>query len=393
MKRKDFLKIAGAAAAGSLVSLRRGLAQTLTGGKGKTRVSVKLLDLELRHAWGLSRGTWTTRRNAFVRIERDGTFGIGEAAPIARYDENAEGAAAFIEKARPVLERDLREYASRWNDLEALGPGEHAAKAACDMALLDWVGKKLGVPLWRLLGLDPDKTLATSYSIGIDAVPMMQQKVREAAGFGVYKIKVGTKDDRKIIEGIRAVTAKPLRVDANEGWKSREEALEMIDWLAGQGVEMVEQPMPAAMLGDYAWLKERTKVPIFADESLMKASDIPRIAPYFHGLNIKLMKCGGIQEAVRMAAIARAMGLRLMIGCMIESSLGISAAAALTPLFDLADLDGNLLISNDPFQGVRTVKGRLVLNDLAGLGVTGDVWPPPAGSGGNSEGLTNARPG
>jgi L-alanine-DL-glutamate epimerase-like enolase superfamily enzyme len=374
MKRKDFLKLSGAAAAGSFFSIPSVLGQALKDGGGKTRVSVKLLDLKLRHAWGLSRGTWTTRRNAFLKIERDGTVGIGEAAPIARYEETAEGAAAFIEKARPVLERDLREYAIRWDEIEALTPGEHAAKAALDMALLDWTGKKLGVPLCRLLGLSRDKALTTTYSIGIDEVAVMQQKVREAADFGVYKIKVGSQDDRKIIEGIRAVTRKPLRADANEGWKSKEEALEMINWMAGRGVELIEQPMPAAMLKDYAWLKERAKLPIFADESLMKASDIPKIAPYFHGLNIKLMKCGGVQEAVRMAAMARALGLKLMVGCMIESSLGISAAAAVTPLFDYADLDGNLLIANDPFQGVRTVKDRLVLNDRPGLGVTGDVW-------------------
>jgi len=381
MKRQDFLKIAGAAAGCSLVSLRSGFAQAARSGAGKTRVSVKLLDLQLRHSWGLSRGTWTTRRNAFVRVERDGTVGLGEAAPIARYGESAEGAGAFIEKARPVLERDLWEYAARWNELEALAPGEHAAKAALDMALLDWVGKKLNVPLWKLLGLSRGAALTTTYSIGIDEIPVMQQKVREAADFGVYKVKVGTKDDRRIIEGIRAVTAKPLRADANEGWKSKEEALEMIDWMAGQGVELVEQPLPAAMLKDHAWLKERSRLPLFADESLMKASDIPAIAPYFHGLNIKLMKCGGVQEAVRMAAMARALGLRLMIGCMIESSLGISAAAALTPLFDHADLDGNLLISNDPFRGVRTDKDRLVLGDGPGLGVEGDVWTAAAVSG------------
>lgn len=374
MKRQDFLKLAGVAAGCSLVSQRSGFAQAAGGGAGKTRVSVKLLDLQLRHSWGLSRGTWTTRRNAFVRLERDGTVGLGEAAPIARYQETAEGAAAFVERARPVLERDLWEYAFRWNEIEALGPGEHAAKAALDMAVLDWVGKKLRMPLWKLLGLGRERALTTTYSIGIDEVPVMQQKVREAADFGVYKIKVGSKDDRRIIEGIRAVTRKPLRVDANEGWKSKEEALEMIDWMAGQGVELVEQPLPAAQLKDYAWLKERSKLPLFADESLMKASDIPVIAPYFHGLNIKLMKCGGVQEAVRMAAMARALSLRLMIGCMIESSLGISAAAALTPLFDHADLDGNLLIANDPFKGVQTVKDRLVLNDKPGLGVEGDVW-------------------
>ncbi|HVP91040.1 MAG TPA: enolase C-terminal domain-like protein, partial [Terriglobales bacterium] len=168
--------------------------------------------------------------------------------------------------------------------------------------------------------------------------------------------------------------SKPLRVDANEGWTTKEEALENINWMAGMGVEYVEQPMPAGMLRDYAWLKERAKLPIYADESLMKASDIPRIAPYFDGLNIKLMKCGGIQEAVRMVAMARALGLKLMIGCMVETSLAISAAAAITPLFDHADLDGNLLSATDPFKGVKTVKDQLVLNGRPGLGVEGSVW-------------------
>lgn len=299
---------------------------------------------------------------------------MGEAAPIARYNETAESAAAFIDKAGPTLGRDLGEYAVRFGEIEAIAPGEHAAKAALDMAVLDWVGKRLKLPLWRLLGLGRDKTVTTSFSIGIDEVPVMQQKVREAGEFGVYKIKVGTPDDRKIIEGIRAVTDKPLRIDANEGWKTKEEALEMINWMAGLGVEIAEQPLPAAQLDDYAWLKERAKIPIFADESLIQPSDLPRIAPYFHGVNVKLMKCGGVQEAVRLAGMARALGLKLMIGCMIESSLGISAAAAVASLFDCADLDGNLLVSNDPFHGVGTVKGRIVLNDKPGLGVEGDLF-------------------
>jgi L-alanine-DL-glutamate epimerase-like enolase superfamily enzyme len=374
MRRQEFLKLAGAAAAGSLLARCSPGPEAWNGAAGATKISVKIYELKLRQAWGLSRGTWTTRRNAFVRIERDGVAGFGEAAPIARYNETAESAAAFVEKARPVLDRDLGEYAVRFSEIEAVGPGEHAAKAALDMAVLDWVGKRLGLPLWKLLGLGRDKVMTTTYSIGIDEVPVMQDKVREAADFSVYKIKVGTPDDRKIIEGIRAVTDKPLRTDANEGWKTREEALEMIDWMAGLGVELVEQPLPADRLEDYAWLKERARIPIFADESLIQPSDLPRIAPYFHGVNVKLMKCGGVQEAVRLAGMARALGLRLMIGCMIESSLGISAGAAVASLFDYADLDGNLLVSNDPFRGVRTVKDRLVLGDEPGLGVEGDVW-------------------
>ena len=374
MKRKEFLSIAAAAAAAPLLSRCSGGGRTVAGSSGPTAVTVKLYDLKLKQAWGLSRGTWTTRRNAFVRIEKDGVVGLGEAAPIARYNETAESAAAFIGKARPVLERDLGEYAVRFAEIEALGPGEHAAKAALDMAILDWAGKRLNAPVWKLLGLAGGRTVQTTYSIGIDEVPVMQQKVREAPDFGVYKIKVGTADDRKIIEGIRAVTDKPLRTDANEGWKTKEEALEMINWMAGQGVELVEQPLPAAQLEDQAWLKERVKIPIFGDECLIQPSDLPRIAPYFHGVNIKVMKCGGVQEAVRLAGMARALGLKLMIGCMIETSLGISAGAAVAQLFDHADLDGNILISNDPFEGVKTIKDRLVLNDKPGLGVVGDLF-------------------
>lgn len=374
MKRKEFLGLAAGAAVCSLLHPSCKPRSARPGGPGETRVTVGLFELRLRHAWGLSRGTWTTRRNCFVRIERDGVVGMGEAAPIARYGETAESAAAFIEKARPALQKDLFEYLDRWNEIEALGPGEHAAKSALDMALLDWVGKRHGLPLWKMFGLAADKALTTSFSIGIDEVPVMQDKVREAADFGVYKIKVGTKDDRKILEGIRAVTDKPLLTDANEGWASREEALEMIDWMADLGVVLVEQPLPSTRLEDLGWIKERSRIPIFADESLIEASDIPRIAPYFHGINIKLMKCGGVQEAVRMAGMGRALGLKLMIGCMIESSLGISAAAALSPLFEVADLDGHLLVSNDPFRGVRTVKDQLVLSDEPGLGVEGGVW-------------------
>jgi L-Ala-D/L-Glu epimerase len=374
MKRKEFLTMAGVAAAGSLFAPGSAIRDAWAGVEGKTRITVKLYELKLRQAWGLSRGTWTTRRNCYVRIERDGVAGFGEAAPIVRYNETAESSAAFIDKARPVLEKDLGDYAVRFSEFEAVGPGEHAAKAALDMAVLDWVGKRLKIPLWKLLGLGRDKAVPTTYSIGIDDVPVMQQKVRDAGDFGVYKIKVGTADDRKIIEGIRAVTAKPLRTDANEGWKTKEEALDMINWMAGQGVELVEQPLPASQLEDYAWLKQRVKIPVFADESLIQASDLPKIAPYFHGVNIKLMKCGGVQEAIRLAGMGRALGLKLMLGCMIESSLGISAGAAIASLFDHADLDGNLLISNDPFRGVKTVKDRLVLNDKPGLGAEGDLF-------------------
>ena len=374
MKRKEFLKLSGMMLAGPVLLGKKELAGIRGPAAGPARIDARIYEVQLKYAWTLSRGTWNVRRNVLVRIEKDGTFGIGEAAPIDRYNESAESVLAFIERAKPILERDLWQYFERWQELDALVPGEHAAKAALDMALLDWIGKRLDVPTYRFFGLDKVRTPPTTFSIGIDEVKIMQEKVQEARDFSVYKIKLGSKEDKSIIEGIREVTSKPLRVDVNEGWKTKEEALAMIDWLAGRGVELVEQPMPVGMFEDYKWLKERTKLPLFADESLMKATDIPKISEGFHGINIKLMKCGGIQEAVRMAAMGRAMGLKLMLGCMVETSLGITAAASIAPLFEYADLDGNLLISNDPFMGVQTVKDRLVLGDKPGLGIEGDIW-------------------
>ncbi len=379
MTRKEFLAGAGALAAGSLIPGRLSLAArprqaAAAGSVSATKLETAFFEARLRHAWTLSRGTWTTRRNLFVRLERDGVSGFGEAAPLARYNESAESGLAFVRKAEPLLAGDLTAFRDLWNGIDALAPGEHAAKAALDLALLDWNAKKLGVPVWRLLGLDPRRALRTTFTIGIDKVPVMQDKIREAADFGVYKIKVGTPDDRKIIEGVRAVTDKPLRVDANEGWKDRAEALAMITWMAGLGVELVEQPLPADRLEDTRWLKERSPLPIFADESLMTASDLPRLAGAFDGVNVKLMKCGGPQEAVRIAAVARALGLKLMLGCMIETSLGISAGATVSPLFDYADLDGSLLIDNDPFRGLAFDHDRLVLSDRPGWGVEGNVW-------------------
>ncbi len=378
MTRKEFLAGAGVLAAGSVIGGPGTLFAAGVPAAGKpgagTKLETAFFELRLRHAWTLSRGTWTTRRNLLLRLDRDGVSGLGEAAPLARYNETAESGLAFVRKAEPLLAGDLTAYRDLWLEIDALAPGEHAAKAALDLALLDWNAKKMGVPVWRLLGLDPRRALRTTFTIGIDEVPVMQAKIREAADFGVYKIKVGTPDDRKIIEGVRAVTDKPLRVDANEGWKDREEALKMIEWMAGLGVELVEQPLPADRLEDARWLKERSPLPVFADESLMTASDLPRLAGAFDGVNVKLMKCGGPQEAARMVAVARALGLKLMLGCMIETSLGISAGATVSPLFDYADLDGSLLIDNDPFRGLGFDKDKLIPSDKPGWGVEGSVW-------------------
>jgi len=306
----------------------------------------------------------------FVRVERDGLVGWGEAAPNVRYQQSAEQTSAAIEKARPLIEAgDWRHYVDLRAQWERAIPDQSCACAALDIAILDWVGRKLHVPLYRLFGLDASKTPVTTFSIGIDTPEVIKEKVNEAKDFPVLKIKVGTENDAQIVAAVREATDRPLRVDANEGWRDKEQALERIQWLQRMGVELIEQPLPAAMIDETAWLRERVEIPIIADEAVTRAGDIPKLAGAYDGINIKLMKAGGIQEALRMIHVARALGLKIMLGCMIESSVAIAAAAHISPLVDYADLDGNLLISNDPFTGVGVKNGKWILNDQPGLGV------------------------
>ena len=374
MNRKEFFKTSGTLLASSFfINPLSARFMEKTVKSGRVKITTRIYELQLRQAWTLSRGTWDTRRNVLVKLERDGLVGYGEAAPIPRYEESAESNQAFIEKAGPILDRDLWEFQDRWREIERLTPGQNAAKAALDMAILDWVGKSLKIPLYKVFGINKNKTIPTTFSISLAEIPVMQKTALEAKNFQVLKIKLGSKDDKKIIEGLREVTDRPIRVDVNEGWKDKEQALDMINWLADKGVEFVEQPMPAANLDDYRWLKERVRIPIMADESVHKIQDVPALASGFHGINIKLMKCGGLQEALRLVAVARSLNLKLMLGCMIESSLAISAAATICPLFDYADLDGNLLINNDPFSGLKLDGDRWLLSDQPGLGVKPNI--------------------
>jgi L-alanine-DL-glutamate epimerase-like enolase superfamily enzyme len=245
--------------------------------------------------------------------------------------------------------------------------GQYAAKAAIDIALMDWIGQKLGVPLYRYFGLDAADAPLTTFSIGIDNPEVTRQKVREAAQYPVLKIKVGLATDEATIEAVRSVTKKPLRLDANEGWKDKEEAVRKINWLESQGAEFIEQPLPAPMIEETRWVRSRVHIPIFADEACLHPADIPKLANSFDGVNVKLMKCGGILEAYRMIQIAKSLNMKTMLGCMIESSIGVTAAAHLSPLVDYADLDGNLLIANDPYSGVLVRNGKLILPDRPGL--------------------------
>jgi L-alanine-DL-glutamate epimerase-like enolase superfamily enzyme len=268
-----------------------------------------------------------------------------------------------------VTEADPGQFEKLETQLFRQITGQYAAKAALDIALMDWIGQKLGVPLYRYFGLDPKDAPVTTFSIGIDTPEITRQKVREAAAFPVLKIKVGLDTDEATIAAVRGATDKPLRVDANEGWKDKEVAVRKINWLATQGVEFVEQPMPAEMLEETRWVHERVKLPLIADEACRHASDIPKLVGIFDGVNVKLDKAGGILEAHKMIQIARALGFKTMLGCMVSSSVSVTAASHLSPLVDYADLDGNLLIANDPFVGVKVQNGKLLLPDGPGLGL------------------------
>jgi len=335
-------------------------------------IEVKTKRLDLAHTWTISRNSSDFKNNVFVKIERNGITGYGEAAPNVRYGENSQKTTKRINEAKKIFEQNnLFHYVDIKEETDKAITDQSCAKAALDIALMDWVGKAFNIPLYKLFGLDTEKAPVTSFSIGIDTVEVIKQKVREAEQYPILKIKVGTDRDREIINAVRSVTDKPIRVDANEGWKTKEEALEKIKWLKDQGVEFIEQPMPSTMIKETAWLRERAGIPIIADEAVKTAADIPKLAEAYDGINIKLMKSGGIQEALRMIGMAKALGMKIMLGCMIESSVAISAAAHLAPFVDYADLDGNLLIKNDPFTGVKVVKGKFVFNDKPGLGVEG----------------------
>ncbi|MFQ5652404.1 MAG: dipeptide epimerase [bacterium] len=325
--------------------------------------------LALRHPWTIARSTSDTKENVFLSLEHDGITGYGEAAPNIRYGETAATTLAAIETVAEVVQAaDLRQFTDLSSKIRETLPQAASARAALEMAILDWFCKRLNLPLYGYFGLNKANTPATSYSIGIDEPSKIREKVLAADPFLVLKIKLGLENDEQIIDTVRSITRKPLRVDANEGWKTREEALAKIKWLESEGVEFVEQPMPAAMDEDTAWLRKRVQMPLIADESVMTARDIPRLAEAFDGINIKVMKAGGILETLRMVVMAKSLDMKVMLGCMVESSLAISAAASLSPLVDYADLDGNLLITNDPFDGVKVKSGKLHLADRPGLG-------------------------
>lgn len=383
MKRRDFLKkgalaVAGAGLLGSGTTLAKGLELTddhksvyfNVNGKARMHLTFEPYELKLKHVFTVSSFSRSTTPDVQVRIDYDGYTGYGEASMPPYLGQTVESVCSFLKKVDleqfpdPFCIDDILTY------IDSLSDGDSAAKAAVDIALHDLVGKIIGAPWHRMLGLNPEKTPDTTYTIGIDTDEMVKLKTREVAGqFKILKVKLGTPRDREMIRAIREVSDLPIAVDVNQGWKNKKKALDEIFWLKEQGIVMVEQPMPKEMLDANAWLTERSPLPTFADEAIQRLKGIPAVKGAYTGINIKLMKCTGMREAWKMMNYARAEGMKVMIGCMTETSCAIAAAAQLSPAVDFADLDGNLLIANDIFRGTTVVDGKITLNQLPGIGI------------------------
>jgi L-alanine-DL-glutamate epimerase-like enolase superfamily enzyme len=368
--RRDFLKktvLAGAAVAFRPAEL---LSQTTSTTVHDMKLRFYPYTLDLKHPFNIATFSRTTTPVMMVEVEKDGIIGYGEASMPPYLGESHETAKAFLSKVDfsrypdPFLLDDIL------HDVDAIAPGNTAAKAAVDIALHDWLGKKMGYPWYRILGLNPAKTPVTTFTIGIDTKEIVRAKTKEADIYKVLKVKVGGGNDKEMIETIREVTDKPIRVDANQGWKDRNTALEMIEWLSTKNVEFVEQPMPKEMLADMAWLRKKSPLPIVGDESVQRLADVQKVYGVFDGINVKLMKCTGMREAYKMITLAKSLGMKVMLGCMTETSCAISAAAQLSPMVDWADLDGAVLIKNDLFSGASIVDGKVTLTDKPGIGVT-----------------------
>lgn len=332
-------------------------------------------ELKLRHVFTVATYSRSTTPDVQVEIEYDGITGYGEASmpPYLQQELGTlESVQAFLAQVQTLISEfpDPFQLEEILSHIDSLSTGNAAAKAAVDIALHDLVGKLLGAPWYRIWGLDPKKTPSTTFTIGIDTPDVVRQKTRECAErFNILKVKLGRDNDKEMIETIRSVTDLPIAIDANQGWKDKQQALDMIHWLHEKGIVMIEQPMPKEQLDAIAWITERSPLPVFADESIQRLKDVAALKGAFSGINIKLMKCTGMREAWKMLTLARALGMKVMIGCMTETSCACSAAAQLSPAVDFADLDGNLLIANDRFKGMEVINGKITLPDRPGIGV------------------------
>jgi L-alanine-DL-glutamate epimerase-like enolase superfamily enzyme len=371
--RRDFLKSTAVATGAAMImnSPYTALAANVPGNfrTGKMTLRYRPYTLELKHVFTIATNSRTTTPVVLTEIEFNGVTGYGEASMPPYLGESHESVLAFLSKVDFSRYDNPFDLETILNDIDALAPNNPAAKASVDIALHDLIGKLLHQPWYNIWGYDKHKTPYTSFTIGIDTTEIVRQKTKEAEQFKILKVKLGRDTDKEIIETIRSVTDKPFTSDVNQGWTNKEQALEMLHWLKDHGVVMVEQPMPKEHVDDLAWLTERSPLPIIGDEGVQRLSDVKKAIGVYHGINIKLMKSTGMREAQKMLILARSLGMKVMIGCMTETSCAISAASHLSPMVDWADLDGALLINNDVFDGTKVIDGKVTLMDRPGIGV------------------------
>ena len=341
-------------------------------GKGRMELSFTPINLNMVHTFTISGFSRDVTPSILVRITYDGVTGYGEGGlPPYMIGQTHDTVQPFLSKIdlaqfdNPFQIEDILSY------VDAIEEGFTCAKSAVDIALHDLIGRLLDIPVWQLFGYTAEKSPDTCFTIGIDTEEVVRAKTQEATPYNILKVKLGTDEatDKMIVETVRSVTDKPLLVDANQGWSDKHYALEMIQWLSERNVLMVEQPMPKGILDDMAWVTEHSPLPTYADESCQRLTDVPRLHGVFHGVNIKLLKCTGLNEARKIIAATEALGMKVMIGCTSETSCSVSAAAQLAPRMDFADLDGNLLIANDYFDGMKIVNGKITLNNRPGIGI------------------------
>ena len=373
--RRDFIKTSALVAASiaipsSIMGKDKSNKTMKTNTSGKMKLSWTPYDLQLKHVFTISGFSRKSTPVVLTKIEYDGLVGYGEASLPPYLGETQASVIEFLKKV------DLTSFADPTHLDEILHYVDHitenntAAKAAIDIALHDLAGKIIGASWHTIWGLNKYNVPDTTFTIGIDTDEIVREKTREVLGdFKILKIKVGGEHDKRMIEAIRSVTDLPMAVDANQGWKDKHQALDMVHWLKEKGIVMVEQPMPKYDFDNIAWLTERSPLPIFADESLQRLRDIEKMKGVFSGINIKLMKCTGMREAWKMRNLAESLGMKVMIGCMTETSCAISAASQLSAGLDFADLYGALLIANDCFDGAKLENGKIIASDMPGIGV------------------------
>lgn len=358
--------VAGMAGVNTFASMSKKQAKTIKSG---LKLRFKPYDLQLKHTFTLAGSSRTTTPVMLTEIEYDGIIGYGEASMPPYLGESHATATSFLSSLDLGQFNDPFRLDEILDYVDQKAEGNCAAKASVDIALHDLLGKIMGQPWYKIWGFNAEDTPNTSFTIGIDTDEVVRQKVKEAAEFKILKVKLGRDNDKQMIETIRAVTDVPMCVDVNQGWTDKKHALEMTHWLQEKGIEFVEQPMPKTAIDDIAWLTQHSPLPIIADEALQRLPDVKKAHGIYSGINIKLMKCTGMREAHKMITLARALDMKVMIGCMTETSCAVSAAAQLAPKVDWADLDGNLLISNDVFSGVLVKEGKITLIDAPGIGI------------------------